>query len=146
MSNGERRSPPVGVGDRVWFKYFPRESDRGSRRFRRLTGKVESVLEGGMLVVVVNEGGRKGKVPHHIPCNAAVHAGSVVERQHGHQYGMDLVGSRVRVYWPLDDEFYVGMVRKWHCVKGMHEVLYDDGEVWCVKLGGSEFPYWEVVQ
>lgn len=41
----------------------------------------------------------------------------------------DLIGSRVKVWWPLDKKFYKGTVQSYDSSKRKHAILYDDGEV-----------------
>ncbi|KAE8771343.1 Sister chromatid cohesion protein PDS5-like protein B [Hordeum vulgare] len=41
----------------------------------------------------------------------------------------DLVGRRIKVWWPLDKEFYPGVVKSYDSAKKLHTVLYDDGDI-----------------
>ncbi|VAI73047.1 unnamed protein product [Triticum turgidum subsp. durum] len=41
----------------------------------------------------------------------------------------DLVGRRIKVWWPLDKEFYPGVVKSYDSAKTLHTVLYDDGDM-----------------
>uniref|UniRef100_A0A453RC63 PTM/DIR17-like Tudor domain-containing protein n=1 Tax=Aegilops tauschii subsp. strangulata TaxID=200361 RepID=A0A453RC63_AEGTS len=41
----------------------------------------------------------------------------------------DLVGRRIKVWWPLDKEFYPGVVESYDSAKKLHTVLYDDGDM-----------------
>ncbi|KAM0917721.1 hypothetical protein ACQ4PT_009179 [Festuca glaucescens] len=41
----------------------------------------------------------------------------------------DLVGQRIKVWWPLDKAYYEGVVKSYDSAKKMHTVLYDDGEI-----------------
>ncbi|EMS45215.1 Sister chromatid cohesion protein PDS5-like protein B [Triticum urartu] len=41
----------------------------------------------------------------------------------------DLVGRRIKVWWPLDKEFYPGVVKSYDSAKKLHTVLYDDGDM-----------------
>ncbi|XP_010227757.1 sister chromatid cohesion protein PDS5 homolog A isoform X2 [Brachypodium distachyon] len=41
----------------------------------------------------------------------------------------DLVGHKIKVWWPLDKKFYEGFVKSYNSAKKLHTVLYDDGEV-----------------
>ncbi|AQL03182.1 binding [Zea mays] len=43
--------------------------------------------------------------------------------------GTDLVGHRIKVWWPLDKRFYEGTVQSYDSSKKKHTVLYDDGDV-----------------
>ncbi|XP_014501197.1 transcriptional regulator ATRX [Vigna radiata var. radiata] len=43
-------------------------------------------------------------------------------------YGENLVGLRVKVWWPEDQEFYKGVIHSFYSGKKKHKVLYDDGD------------------
>ncbi|KAJ0262912.1 Transcriptional regulator [Hirschfeldia incana] len=43
-------------------------------------------------------------------------------------HGKDLVGTRVRVWWPIDKAYYKGVVNSYDSAKKKHLVIYDDGE------------------
>ncbi|CAF2031233.1 unnamed protein product [Brassica napus] len=43
-------------------------------------------------------------------------------------HGEDLVGSRVRVWWPIDKAYYKGVVNSYDSAKKKHLVIYDDGD------------------
>ncbi|KAH0467039.1 hypothetical protein IEQ34_004277 [Dendrobium chrysotoxum] len=43
-------------------------------------------------------------------------------------YSSEVVGKRIRVYWPLDKAWYEGHVRSFDEVSGKHVIQYDDGE------------------
>jgi DNA mismatch repair protein MSH6 len=47
----------------------------------------------------------------------------------------EVVGKRVAVFWPADDEWYNGTVQSYEADTGLHAVLYDDDEVEKVLLG-----------
>ncbi|XP_010541569.1 PREDICTED: protein starmaker isoform X2 [Tarenaya hassleriana] len=44
------------------------------------------------------------------------------------QYGEDLVGARIRVWWPADRKFYQGVVDSYNSAQRKHRVVYDDGD------------------
>ncbi|KAK7352647.1 hypothetical protein VNO80_18071 [Phaseolus coccineus] len=44
------------------------------------------------------------------------------------EYGENLVGLRVKVWWPEDREFYKGVIHSFYSGKKKHKVLYDDGD------------------
>lgn len=50
-------------------------------------------------------------------------------------YGEEVVGRRVRVYWPLDKAWYEGCVKSFKKEDNKHSVLYDDGEEESLDLG-----------
>ncbi|XP_020698156.2 DNA mismatch repair protein MSH6-like [Dendrobium catenatum] len=43
-------------------------------------------------------------------------------------YSSEVVGKRIRVYWPLDKSWYEGHVRSFDEASGKHVIQYDDGE------------------
>ncbi|KAJ6814311.1 sister chromatid cohesion protein PDS5-like protein A [Iris pallida] len=61
---------------------------------------------------------------------------------HSAQGGEGLIGSRIKVWWPLDKVYYEGIVRSYDPEKKKHEVLYDDGEVEFLCLDKEE---WELI-
>ncbi|KAF8103411.1 hypothetical protein N665_0188s0347 [Sinapis alba] len=42
-------------------------------------------------------------------------------------FGEDLVGKRVKIWWPLDQTFYEGVIESYCSRKKMHRVVYTDG-------------------
>ncbi|XP_047329519.1 sister chromatid cohesion protein PDS5 homolog C-like isoform X2 [Impatiens glandulifera] len=44
------------------------------------------------------------------------------------KYNDSLVGSKVKVWWPDDAQFYFGVIDSFDSVKKKHKVLYDDGD------------------
>ena len=59
--------------------------------------------------------------------------------------GPDLVGKRVRVYWPDDKKWYSGQVKAFDSVTLEHLVRYDDGEERQECLTGLEPLQWELL-
>ncbi|KAA8537266.1 hypothetical protein F0562_027047 [Nyssa sinensis] len=55
---------------------------------------------------------------------------------------MDLIGCRIKVWWPMDKQFYEGVVKSYDPSKKKHVVLYDDGDVEVIRL---EKERWELV-
>ncbi|KAK9057901.1 hypothetical protein SSX86_022740 [Deinandra increscens subsp. villosa] len=45
------------------------------------------------------------------------------------QHTTDLIGRRIKVWWPKDKEFYEGLVKSYDHQKKRHVVLYNDGDV-----------------
>ncbi|XP_010447312.1 PREDICTED: uncharacterized protein LOC104729967 isoform X3 [Camelina sativa] len=43
-------------------------------------------------------------------------------------YGENLVGSRVKILWPLDNAYYEAVVSTYYSAKGIHRVRYVDGD------------------
>ncbi|KAL2525755.1 Tudor/PWWP/MBT superfamily protein [Abeliophyllum distichum] len=44
------------------------------------------------------------------------------------EFGENLVGSKVKVWWPKDHMFYEGIVDSFDSVKKKHKILYNDGD------------------
>nr|XP_025887402.1 uncharacterized protein LOC101266039 isoform X1 [Solanum lycopersicum] len=58
-------------------------------------------------------------------------------------YGKELVGTRIKVWWPLDEKFYEGVVSSFDPVERKHKVLYDDGESEKLRLHKER---WEMLE
>ncbi|XWS12972.1 hypothetical protein CRYUN_Cryun37aG0135600 [Craigia yunnanensis] len=54
----------------------------------------------------------------------------------------DLIGYRIKVWWPMDKQFYEGMVKSYDPIKRKHVVLYNDGDVEVLRL---ERERWELI-
>ncbi|KAK9935847.1 hypothetical protein M0R45_012722 [Rubus argutus] len=54
----------------------------------------------------------------------------------------DLIGCRIKVWWPMDKKFYEGTVKSYDTLKRKHVVLYADGDVEVLRL---EKERWELV-
>ncbi|KAK9666513.1 hypothetical protein RND81_14G190100 [Saponaria officinalis] len=53
----------------------------------------------------------------------------VIETRHGNKsYADDVVGRRIKVWWPLDRRYYEGTVTMFDASTGKHKVDYDDGD------------------
>lgn len=57
-------------------------------------------------------------------------------------WGPEVVGRRLSVFWPEDDEYYAGVVSGYNSEDGRHTVMYDDGEEERVMLS-NETLRWE---
>ncbi|XP_042521110.1 sister chromatid cohesion protein PDS5 homolog A-B isoform X2 [Macadamia integrifolia] len=55
----------------------------------------------------------------------------------------DLIGCRIKVWWPLDKQFYEGVVQSYDRKKRKHEILYDDGDLEVLNL---EKERWELIR
>ncbi|KAG5602107.1 hypothetical protein H5410_033477 [Solanum commersonii] len=58
-------------------------------------------------------------------------------------YGKELVGARIKVWWPLDEKFYGGVVSSFDPVERKHKVVYDDGEAEKLRLHKER---WEMLE
>ncbi|CAI9105506.1 OLC1v1004437C1 [Oldenlandia corymbosa var. corymbosa] len=55
--------------------------------------------------------------------------------------GAEVVGRRIRVYWPLDKSWYEGCVKRFDEVSGKHLVLYDDAEEEMLNLSNERIEW-----
>ncbi|KAF8650467.1 hypothetical protein HU200_063832 [Digitaria exilis] len=53
--------------------------------------------------------------------------------------GRDLIGHRIKVWWPLDKRFYGGIVQSYDSSKKKHTVLYDDGDIEVLNLAKEKW-------
>ncbi|XP_011628282.1 sister chromatid cohesion protein PDS5 homolog A isoform X1 [Amborella trichopoda] len=56
---------------------------------------------------------------------------------------LDLIGRRIQVWWPMDKEFYQGVVQSYDPGAKKHLVLYDDGDVENLRLDKEIWDYVE---
>ncbi|XP_071922284.1 sister chromatid cohesion protein PDS5 homolog A-like isoform X1 [Coffea arabica] len=54
----------------------------------------------------------------------------------------DLIGCRIKVWWPMDKRYYEGVVKSFDTEKKKHVILYDDGDVEVLRL---EKERWEII-
>ncbi|KAL0300906.1 UNVERIFIED_CONTAM: Sister chromatid cohesion protein PDS5A [Sesamum radiatum] len=54
----------------------------------------------------------------------------------------DLIGCRIKVWWPMDKLYYEGVVKSFDTQKNKHVILYDDGDVEVLRL---ERERWELI-
>nr|XP_016504302.1 PREDICTED: neurofilament heavy polypeptide-like isoform X2 [Nicotiana tabacum] len=59
------------------------------------------------------------------------------------QHGESLVGKKIKVWWPLDKEFYEGVVEKFDSAKKKYRVAYTDGDVEIINLTEER---WKLVE
>ncbi|XP_055829366.1 sister chromatid cohesion protein PDS5 homolog C-like isoform X2 [Solanum dulcamara] len=59
------------------------------------------------------------------------------------EYGKELVGARIKVWWPFEEKFYEGVVSSFDPVKMKHKVVYDDGQVEKLRLHRER---WEMLE
>ncbi|XP_047942253.1 sister chromatid cohesion protein PDS5 homolog A [Salvia hispanica] len=55
----------------------------------------------------------------------------------------DLIGSRIKVWWPMDKKFYEGVIKSFDTHKKKHVIVYDDGDVEVLRLDRER---WELVE
>ncbi|CAH8321404.1 unnamed protein product [Eruca vesicaria subsp. sativa] len=65
------------------------------------------------------------------------------ERSNKRKLGQELVGKRVKVWWPLDEKFYEGVIESFSGRSKRHRVLYSDGETEDIYLNNER---WEIIQ
>lgn len=51
-----------------------------------------------------------------------------------------MIGKKVKVFWPVDNSWYTGIVQKYDSVSGEHLLKYDDDDTEWVKIGESGSP------
>ncbi|KDP35518.1 hypothetical protein JCGZ_08956 [Jatropha curcas] len=54
----------------------------------------------------------------------------------------EVIGCRIKVWWPMDKQFYEGTIKSYDPIKRKHVILYDDGDVEVLRL---EKERWELV-
>nr|GEY75546.1 phospholipase-like protein [Tanacetum cinerariifolium] len=59
------------------------------------------------------------------------------------KHGEDLVGRRIKVWWPKDNTYYEGTVKSFDTCKKKHKVWYDDGDKESIDLNKQK---WELVE
>ncbi|CAH2037435.1 unnamed protein product [Thlaspi arvense] len=59
------------------------------------------------------------------------------------EFGEELVGKRVNVWWPLDKKFYEGVIDSYDSRKKTHKVCYSDGDAENLNLKKER---WEILQ
>ncbi|KAF8084528.1 hypothetical protein N665_0714s0015 [Sinapis alba] len=57
--------------------------------------------------------------------------------------GQELVGSKVKVWWPIDRKFYNGVVDSFNSRTKKHRVFYDDGEKEILDMNKEK---WELIE
>ena len=136
---------PLEVGTRVWAKWWV-DLARPNAWFRA-TAHVKHVSEHGVTVSWVGRKGTETSFTWQNAHNTLVRAGRLERRRIGipQVSGAELVGRRVRVYWPGDDRMYAGHVVAFHRESGAHEIEYDDGECLLEVLGSALSPEYVVM-
>eukprot|EP00592_Proboscia_alata_P018010 CAMPEP_0194413846 /NCGR_PEP_ID=MMETSP0176-20130528/12397_1 /TAXON_ID=216777 /ORGANISM="Proboscia alata, Strain PI-D3" /LENGTH=163 /DNA_ID=CAMNT_0039217421 /DNA_START=181 /DNA_END=668 /DNA_ORIENTATION=- len=49
-----------------------------------------------------------------------------------------MISKKVRVFWPLDEQWYVGVVQRFDASTGEHQLRYPDGDTEWVKIGDAQ--------
>ncbi|XP_047968208.1 sister chromatid cohesion protein PDS5 homolog C-like isoform X2 [Salvia hispanica] len=57
------------------------------------------------------------------------------------EHGENLVGSKVRVFWPKDNEYYEGVIASFDSAKKKHRVLYNDGDEEILNLKKEQWDF-----
>ncbi|EPS63564.1 hypothetical protein M569_11220, partial [Genlisea aurea] len=55
----------------------------------------------------------------------------------------DIVGCKIKVWWPMDEKYYEGIVKSFDEKKKKHVVLYDDGDVEVLRLDKERWKHVE---
>lgn len=58
-------------------------------------------------------------------------------------YGEEIIGTRIRVWWPLDKVFYEGAISAFDPEKKRHQIIYDDGEFEILNLRKER---WQILE
>ncbi|XP_055829363.1 sister chromatid cohesion protein PDS5 homolog D isoform X2 [Solanum dulcamara] len=58
-------------------------------------------------------------------------------------HGAELIGAKIKVWWPLEQAFYEGVVSSFNPMKRKHKVVYDDGQVEKLRLHREQ---WEMLE
>ncbi|XP_031091634.1 uncharacterized protein LOC115996518 [Ipomoea triloba] len=58
-------------------------------------------------------------------------------------HGEELVGAKIRVWWPMDQKFYEGEISSFDPVKKKHKVVYADGDIEKLNLAKER---WEMIK
>ncbi|XP_047320329.1 sister chromatid cohesion protein PDS5 homolog D [Impatiens glandulifera] len=66
-----------------------------------------------------------------------------VLESHQDAHNQNLVGVRVKIWWPQDAEYYEGVIDSFDSVTKNHTVLYNDGDMETLTLGDEK---WEIVK
>ncbi|XP_074287061.1 sister chromatid cohesion protein PDS5 homolog C-like isoform X2 [Silene latifolia] len=56
-------------------------------------------------------------------------------------YGPELVGSKVEVWWPDDSKFYKGVVKSFDAAEIKHKIFYDDGDIELLDLKNERWKF-----
>ncbi|XP_071921517.1 sister chromatid cohesion protein PDS5 homolog D isoform X3 [Coffea arabica] len=101
---------------------------------------MQSDLDGKPLLLFRRKDGQKGMKDKEIEKSEGCRKPRIVK-----EYGEELIGSRIRVWWPIDRQFYEGAIDSFDPLRKKHKVFYVDGdeenlnlkrERW-ILLGGS---------
>ncbi|CAI0440273.1 unnamed protein product [Linum tenue] len=55
----------------------------------------------------------------------------------------ELIGHRIKIWWPMDKQFYTGTVKSYDPLKGKNVILYDDGDIEVLRLDRER---WELIE
>nr|XP_027086449.1 uncharacterized protein LOC113708178 [Coffea arabica] len=84
---------------------------------------MQSDLDGKPLLLFRRKDGQKGMKDKEIEKSEGCKKPRIVK-----EYGEKLIGSRIKVWWPIDRQFYEGTIDSFDPLRKKHKVLYVDGD------------------
>ncbi|WOK94006.1 DNA mismatch repair protein MSH6 [Canna indica] len=78
-----------------------------------------------------------------IPPSPASNANKTPPSAAKNSYSEDVVGKRVKVFWPIDKAWYEGRISSFDAMHGKHLVRYDDGEEEVLNLNNEKIEWVE---
>jgi hypothetical protein len=54
---------------------------------------------------------------------------------HDSSFASSMIGKKVKVFWPVDEQWYTGVVQEYNSATGEHKLMYPDGDTEWVKIG-----------
>ncbi|XP_039043257.1 titin homolog isoform X3 [Hibiscus syriacus] len=76
-------------------------------------------------------------------CSKRKHTPNKEKASDSMEYGENLVGLKVKVWWPKDRAFYEGFIHSFDAVKKKHKVHYDDGDMEILNLKREK---WKIIE
>ncbi|KAJ4950513.1 hypothetical protein NE237_027345 [Protea cynaroides] len=131
VSGLRRKFDTVQVGDPEgsrWEESCKKVADSSLESVAKSLNKYKSSIQGTPKIYSKRK---------HIPGNE-----DITEMQHGAiDYGENLVGSKIKIYWPKDQMFYEGVITSFDPVKMKHKVSYHDGDVEILNLSRERWQF-----
>ncbi|CAA0818018.1 binding [Striga hermonthica] len=117
----------VGKKSSVSSKQKGKQSDRDQMRSFKDSSTAKKSKK---VVETEKKHSSSGKVVHlkKQKQNKVISKVSCTTKENGNS-SRDLIDQRVKIWWPLDKQFYEGVVKSFDSEKKMHVISYDDGEV-----------------